>query len=488
VNTFEPVTQKAAGSVKWSALMEVVSRTASPIMFVILARLLTPEDFGVVSIAMIAISFSQMFWDAGLEKALIQTKEVPEKAADVVFWTNLVLGIVTYIILFLIAPWLATFFNSPASMPVLRVLGLQVVIASLTSVQQALFVRDLDFRQLFWVKLATAFVPGLFSIPMAFFGYGVWSLIAGSLVGSLLNLALLWRKSPWRPQLGFDWHIARKLFGFGIWVVGESLAAWFFTWGDSTILGRFLGVEDLGVYRVGWTISMIIFGLLLNPFLPVLYPTFSRLQDDIHKLTETFRKANRVVISLALPVGVGLLLVGPHLVSVFFGNKWHGLGLVVSMLGLAQGVSWLVAINPELYRAMGRADINTKLLFVAGLCYLPVYLFAAPHGLKVFLYARLGLVFVGISIHVFFAVLLLKVTPLYLWKEGKLLVLSTLVMATVVTGLKVGLTLGAEGLPDLVTLVILIMAGVVAYGGTLWLLDRPFVLQTKNLLRKVALT
>jgi len=457
-------------------------------MFVILARLLTPEDFGVVSTAMIAISFSQMFWDAGLEKALIQTKEVPEKAAEVVFWSNLVLGMVTYVALFLIAPWLATFFNSPASMPVLRVLGLQVVIASFTSVQQALFVRDLDFRQLFWVKLATAFVPGLFSIPMAFFGYGVWALVAGSLVGSLLNLALLWRKSPWRPRLCFDGHIARKLFSFGIWVIGENLAIWFFAWGDSTILGRFLGVKDLGVYRVGWTISTIIFGLLLNPFLPVLYPTFSRLQDDVHELTETFRKANRVVISLALPVGVGLLLVGSQLVSILFGDEWHGLGLAVSILGLTQGMSWLVAINPELYRAMGRADINTKLLFITGLFYLPVYLFAAPYGLRVFLYARLGLVFVGMSIQVFFAVRLLKVSPLYLWKEGKFLILSTLVMAAVVTGLKVGFTLGTSNLPELVRSVILIMAGVVAYVGTLWLLDRPFVLQAKSLLRRAALS
>ena len=184
----QPITAKAVHSLKWSALMEIVSRTAQPIIFVILARLLTPADYGVMATAMIAISFSQMFWDAGLSKALIQTKAAPEDAAHVVFWTNVVLGLLIYILLYLAAPAIALFFKSPASGPVLRVLGIQIVIASLTSVQQALFVRDLDFRGLFWIKLLTAFIPGLFSIPLALKGFGIWALVTGSLVAQIINL------------------------------------------------------------------------------------------------------------------------------------------------------------------------------------------------------------------------------------------------------------------------------------------------------------
>ena len=278
------------------------------------------------------------------------------------------------------------------------------------------------------------------------------------------------------------------MFGFGVWVVGESLAAWFLVWGDSLLVGRFLGVEELGVYRVGWTISTIIFGLLLNPFFPVLYPTFSRLQDDIHALKATFHRVNRVVISLALPMGTGLLLVGPQLAPVLFGDRWQGLGLVLSIIGFMHGTGWLVGVNPELYRAVGRPDVNTKLMFVTILYYLPAYLVAAPRGLEVFIFTRLGVALVAIPIHVYLCVRMLGVSPLYLWHEGKPMILATLTMAIVVVGLKWVFTLSGSGSPELVNLVVLIVLGVVAYGGTLWLLDRSFVLQTKSLLKRAAVS
>ncbi|MEJ2723825.1 MAG: lipopolysaccharide biosynthesis protein [Deltaproteobacteria bacterium] len=484
-STPESVTEKAVGAVKWSALMEAVSRVVSPIVIVILARLLAPEDFGVVAAATIVIGFSQMFWDAGLGKALVQTEEPPEKAAHVVFWTNLILGILIYVTLLLASSWLADLFHTPTSGLVLQVLGFQIVIGSLTSVQQALFERDLGFRQLFWVKSAAAFVPGFFSIPLAFFGYGVWALVAGSLAGSLLNLALLWGKSTWRPRMCYDWHIARKLMGFGVWVVGESFGVWFLIWGDNLLVGKFLGVEDLGVYRVGWTISTTIFGLLLSPFLPVLYPSFSRLQEERPLLKSAFGRVNRVVIMLALPMGVGLLLLGPELASALFGDKWHGLGMILGVIGFMHGMSWLVGVNPQLYRAIGRPDVNTKLMFASIIYYLPAYLLAAPRGLEAFTFTRLGVALVTIPLHIYLCVRMLHVSPLYLWHQGKYMVLATIVMALAVSGIKQVLAL--SGSSGLVVLAVLIAVGITTYGGTLWLLDRPFVIQTKGLIKRAVL-
>lgn len=196
----ESITTKVTYSVKWSILTEAVSRTASPLIFVILARFLTPEDFGVMATAMMIISFAQMFWDAGLSKTLIQINENYEDAAHVVFWTSAVTSIFIYLILFFAAPWLAIFFNSPNSATVLRVLSLQIVIASLSTTQQTLFTRDFDFRRLFLIKLASAFIPGFFSIPLALYGHGIWALVAGSLSGQILNLILLWYYSEWQPK------------------------------------------------------------------------------------------------------------------------------------------------------------------------------------------------------------------------------------------------------------------------------------------------
>lgn len=476
------ITLKAMSSFKWSALMEVVSRTAAPIIFVILARLLTPDAFGVMATAMIAISFSQMFWDAGLSKALIQTKAAPEEAAHVVFWTNVVLGFLIYLLLFISAPAIASFFKSPASGPVLQVLGVQIILASLTSVQQALFVRDLNFRGLFWIKLLTATIPALLSIPLALYGYGVWSLVAGSLTGQIINLYLLWRKSAWRPKMRFDFVLARRLFSFGIWTTAESFALWFIFWGDNIIVGKFLGVHDLGVYRTGWLLVTAIFSLILSPFLPVLYPLFSRLQDDVPTLTTTFHTVNRVVIAVALPLSAGLLILGQELSSVLFGTNWPGLGFVISIIGLANGIAWMVGINTEFYRARGRPDINAKLLFAAAAYYLPTYLIAAPFGLSIFTASRLMLVLIGLFIHVYICKFIFKFSALYLWQEGKIIFTATVIMGFILYHVKESIYLLIPQLQQLIILTVLIPFGIFVYFGLLWFMDRSFVTQTKTLI------
>jgi O-antigen/teichoic acid export membrane protein len=280
--------------------------------------------------------------------------------------------------------------------------------------------------------------------------------------------------------------LASKLFSFGFWVLLESFGAWLIVWGDNLIVGRFLGIHDLGVYRTGWMLVTILFGLALNPFLPVLYPTFSRLQDDLPALKNTFHRVNRVVVALALPMGIGLWLTGPELATIFFGSKWQGLGLVLSILGLTYGLAWSVGINTELYRAMGRPDINTKLMLVTVLLYMPAYYIAAQFSLEIFLYVRLSLVFVGIAIQVYLCRRTLNVSPFYLWHNGKNFVLAAMAMALVIAALKWGI-LPMIHVPHVsISLAIFIGTGSLIYLGCLWFLDRAFMLGTINLIKKTA--
>jgi O-antigen/teichoic acid export membrane protein len=478
-----PLLTKAAGSVKWSALMELVSRTAQPIIFVALATLLTPADYGIVATASIAITFSQMFWDAGLGKALIQTKESPEDAADVVFWTNVALGLVLYICLFEGASWIAQFFKSPESGPVLRVLAAQIIIASFTSVQQAIFVRDFNFKSLFWIRLATAFSPGLISIPLAFFGYGVWALVAGSLTGQVINLVLLWNRSRWRPRFRYNMEVARRLFPFGFWVVLESVGAWLITWGDNLIVGRYLGVHDLGLYRTGSMLVTVIFGLVLNPVLPILFPAFSRLQDDRSALTSMFHKVNQIIIAIAIPMGLGLLLAGREITGALFSSKWEGLGFVVGVIGLMQGTAWLVGLNAELYRAMGRPDVNTKLMYAQLFYYLPAFYVSSHYGLVAFVWTRFFVALVATPIHIYLCVRMLRVSPSYLWQEGKHFFLAAGFMLLAINSAK-GLLGYAQPHPW-IPLIILLSAGAFSYFAIVWIFNRAFLLHTKNIVLRV---
>jgi PST family polysaccharide transporter len=397
------------------------------------------------------------------------------------------LGVTIYAVLFTSAPLIAQFFHSPGFVPVLRLVGVQVIILSLSSVQQALLVRDMGFQKLFGVKLVTALVPGFFSIPMALKGFGVWALVAGTLIGSILNLVLLWSRSTWRPKWVFSMALARQLFSFGIWVVGESLVGWFMLYGDNLIVGRVLGTWALGIYAVAWNMCTIIYGLLLNPFLPVLYSAFSRIQDDRKALITSFKRVIQTVMLISLPVGVGFLLVAPQFVIIFFGEKWQGLGLVLSLIGFLNGISWITSINSEVYRSIGRPDINTKFLFILLAYYLPTLIVAASFGLEIFSFARLTMAIIALPISVFFMVRFLGFSPFYLWSEGKSIILSVSLMAVSICILQWLFVLLINQVPLIMKLLIEILTGGIVYFLTLWLCDKEFVNRTIKLAKQAIL-
>jgi len=469
------VALKAARSVVWTALTEIVARTASPIVMVVLARILAPADFGVVATAMVAISFSQMLWDAGLNKALVQTREAPDEAANVVFWTNLLLATVTYGALFAAAPWLAAFFRSPPSGPILRVLGLQMIIAALASVQHGLCVRDLDFRRLFWIKLVTAFLPGMLSIPLALRGFGAWALVIGALSGQTLNLVLLWARSSWRPSLSYSPRQARRLLGFGVWVLAEAFGGWLILWGDSLLVGRFLGVHHLGVYRTGSMLVSVFFGLALNPFLTIAYPMLSRLQSDVPALIRGFRTVNRLVIAIAVPLALGLLATAHDMAAALLGNKWEGLDFVLGALGFATGMTWTVGLNGEAYRAIGRPDINTKFMYGQLLVFVPAYALGAHLGIKALVIAKLVVFLLTVPIHAFVFAKVTGVSRFYLWEQSHAPLLAAALMVAGILAVRAGFV----GLPPGALLALSIGAGGCVYGAGVWSLDRSFLWELK---------
>ena len=282
--------------------------------------------------------------------------------------------------------------------------------------------------------------------------------------------------------------MARSLFRFGFWVLLEGLGAWLIIWGDNLIVGRFLGVHDLGVYRTGWSLVTIIFGLVLNPFLPVLYPTFSRMQDDLPVLKNTFHRVNRVIFALALPMGTGLLLVGSEAVTLLFGEKWQGLGFVISVLGLTYSISWLVSLNTEVYRAMGKPNVNSILMYVHILYYLPCFYIAAQYGLETFTITRLSVAIIAIPIQTYFCVKLLKVPPFYLWHQAKPMMFATLSMAAGVSILKWIIMPLIHICHISLSLAILVGVGCIIYVVCLYCIDRHFFRQTFATIRKAALT
>lgn len=467
---------QAIKSLKWTGLSEIVSRALQPILTLILAHLLTPEDFGVVGVAMIVIGLGQIFQDFGLGKTLIQRETEIDKSANIVFWTNLAISIIIYLILFISAPSLSKFFHDERVTDVLRVLSLQIIFVSFITVHQALFQRNFQFKKLFFFRLSSAVVPGVVSIPLALLGYGVWSLVFGTLAGTIVQIFLFWRFSSWRPKFNYDFQLAKQLYGFSSWVALEAFLGWLILWGDSIVLGYFLGVKELGIYRVGVTFLIFIFGFFFNPILPITYSAFSRLQSNKEELRQLFLKMTKMIVSISLPLGLWLAILSQPFSTVIFGQKWEGIEMVIAILGIKYAIDWCVGHNPEVYRAIGKPDINSKLLIVAVLYYIPVYVFAAPYGLFVFCLARLAVAIIGMGLHIFVANKLLNLPYTYLFNCAKHSLIGSVISAIVMYSV-VSLAETPVGLTGWVIMFASIALGVLTYILTLWLLDRSLVLQ-----------
>jgi O-antigen/teichoic acid export membrane protein len=405
-------------ALKWSFLSELVSKAVSPLVFVVLARLLTPDDYGVVAAASMVISFSGIFWEAGMGKAIIQYQGERAAAANVAFWINIVMGVVVAGVLVAISSLVAEhIFHDPRVTLVLRVMAAQVFLSASVSVHVALLQKDMQFKHLFWVRLATVAIPGMASISLAWQGMGYWALVAGSVVGQVFQVAILWKTSPWRPRWRFEPAIAKQLGRFGAWVAATGLLAWFYGWVDSLVIVRYLGTYDLGLYRIGTQFDAMIFSLIFSPITSILYPYLS-INNTIPKVHIIMRYMNRSAIYLNI-ILAGYIVINATLVEQFvFNAHWVGINKVIALMAVQNAISYVVCINNEAFRAIDRPNIETSLMAITMPFYLVGYFVSVKYGFVCFLLTRVILTVLGALVHFLVIGRILKISIYFFLKNA----------------------------------------------------------------------
>lgn len=418
---------------KWAALGELLSKTVTALVFLILARLLTPQDFGIVAVATMIITFVQVLWDAGLNKALIQRQSDIDEAANIVFWTNILLSAMVYGIVFFLADPISRHIKEPQVQSVIQVQGLLIILGALSSVPAAFYQRSLNYKFLFYIKFYTVVLPGLASILLAWMGLAYWALVGGVLLGHLIQVIVLWRmQKDWRPRFTYNRKLAYEMMAFGFWVTGESILGWLFLWADTLVIGVYFGTQDLGLYRTGSAFVAILFSLLLSPLLPVLYRAYAIIHQNSSQLLNSILQVNKLTTMIALPVGCGLFALQHPLAACIFGDSWEGIGPIIGWLGISNGFAWLVVSNSEAFRSIGRPDVTTKIMSAAMLLFLPSFLIAAPYGLETFLVVRFLLTCSGIFIHMHFAQRYLHLTWNLLISQNKWAFLASIASGGIV--------------------------------------------------------
>lgn len=388
-------------SLRWSFLGEVVSRLAQPLTFLYLMAVLGPGDYGVVAAAAMVIAFTQIFWEAGLGKALIQYEGNKKEAASTAFLLNVALGVVVSLILWLSAEFIAVeLFKDLRVKNVLRLLIVQVALTAITATQVALMQEEFNFKGIFFAKFTQAVIPSVVSIFMASSGYGYWALVAGSIVGAAAHTLIIWSVSDWRPKAIFCIRTAKRLLAFGSWVMYGGLLTWFYMWADSLIISLNLTSQELGSYRTGSQVTGMVFSLILSPILPVTYSYLTKIKGEKkEKIGDQMKKIITSLSLLCFPLAAFMYIVVGPLTEYILPNKWNGLGGVISIIGVMQGISTIVGVNGEAYRSIGKPKYETFVNSIMIFVYLPVYFFSIEYGFEVFLWARLGLAALALCIH-----------------------------------------------------------------------------------------
>jgi PST family polysaccharide transporter len=352
---------KSLYGLMWSALDNIGSSGISVVVHIVLARLLAPQAFGLIALGRVAVSFIGLLKDQGFGVALIQRDELEEMHLHVAFWTLLGVGFVLSGLGFVAAPYIAMIFDEPKLGPVLQIMILNVPIASVEAVPKAILKRNLEFKTISIRTMLATIVGGLSAIALAFAGWGVWALVAQSVVSTLTGAVVLWTAVDWLPGFKYSIEHLKHLFSFGVNITGQKIMNFVNRQADDIIIGYFLGTTALGYYSVAYEILNGMTDLLSRTMTDVALPAFSRLQNEIPKLRRAWLGGIQMTGLISFPIFLLYIGVAPELFDVVYGPKWAPAvpaSRVLSCIGILHAVA---LFNPPVLKALGKPEWEFRL-------------------------------------------------------------------------------------------------------------------------------
>ena len=356
----ESLKKRTLKGIVWTAISNFGQQGIQFVITIILARLLTPKDFGLVGIASIFIGLAAVVNQLGIGAALVQRKDLDEGHLASAFWTNITMGVVLCILMIGFAPLIALYFKNPQIIPILRVLSLTFVLGSLRIVPGSLLRRELLFNKLAYINISALVISGMVSVILAFLGYGVWSLVWGRIVQVIAGITLIWFIVSWRPSLSFSLKKFEELFSFGISVLGTNLLTYIKKNSDYFIIGKFLGAGPLGIYTMAYNMVTLPQRKFSTIITTVAFPAFSKIQDETEKIREGFFTTISSISFVTFPILAGLCAVAPELVRVFLGEKWVGAIRPIQILCIPGALYSIGTTVGSVFYAKGRPDLEFK--------------------------------------------------------------------------------------------------------------------------------
>ena len=330
---------------------------------VILARLLLPSDFGTIAMFTVVMSIASALVDGGMSSSLIRSAEVDDRDLSTVFWFNLGVAVVMYSIIFVSAPWIASFYKVEILTPVIRVYSLSIIIGSLTAVQGTRFTKAMDFKTLFKIQLPSLIIGAVAAVVMAFSGLGIWTLVFYPLIQSVVGGIQLWFYSKWKPLLIFDQAKFKEHFGFGYKMTLSGLLDTVFRNIYTILIGKYFSNAQLGYYNRADNLKQLPVANLSTALNKVTFPLFAKLKDNDVKLKEVYQKLMKLVIFVIAPVLFLMMVVAEPMIRFLLTDKWLPAVPYLQVLALSGILFPIHSYNLNILNVKGRSDLFLKLEF-----------------------------------------------------------------------------------------------------------------------------
>lgn len=356
--------QRALSGMVWKLAEKIGMQGMQFVIQIVLARLLMPSEYGIIGLLTIFITVSDVFILQGFTTALIQRKNADDLDFSSVFFANIVVSLVIYIVLFLIAPFVEAFYNMPKLTSFMRILSLNVVFGAIGAVHNAILSRNLDFKKSFYRNTINVITQGAVGIGFAICGFGAWSLvfskISGTFVGSMVLLATV----KWRPKLKFSFDRIRSLFGFSSKVLTTNLLNTIFNNIHSLVIGRYYTSAQLGYYQKGQQIPQAFMTAVDGSFNEVLYPALSSIQNDMLAVKNALRRSMKTSMYIVLPMLLGVIAVAEPLIVVLLTDIWIE-AVPFMQLQCLICVFWPLSARTHALNAIGKSDVTLKLSVIS---------------------------------------------------------------------------------------------------------------------------
>ncbi len=375
----------------WVFTAQVIGKGFGIVRLIILARLLAPEDFGIMGIAMLAIATLETFSKTGIEAALIQRKDNIKPFLDAA-WTFLVIrGFIIFLLLFFSAPLVAIFFNSPPAASIIRFLGFYALFKAFTNIGVIYLEKELEFKKQFFFQVSGTLADMIVSIVLSILLKNVWALVFGLLAGQITLLCVSYIIHPLRPRFSFKLKQVKELLSYGKWILGSSILGFFITRGDDIVVGKMLNPTTLGFYQMAFRLSNLPTTEITQVISRVTFAAYSKIQDNASRLRNAVTRTLRLVSFISVPMGGGMFILAAEMTRVFLGEKWLPIVPAFELLCFVGVVRSITANFGSILNSQGRPDIQARASLLNMITLgLSIYHLVKHFGMMGAVYSRMG--------------------------------------------------------------------------------------------------